>query len=454
MTKTRSDSFSLFILGCVIFVGLGIVCERISAASMVDFNALYYGARCLVQHSDPYQEGNLLSISQSMEPDRPSDAAVRSHIFTVCINLPSALVLVIPFALFPLGLAQLAWMALTGACFILAAFLMWDIGAQTAPRISGVLACLFLCGSELLLEVGNSSGVAVGLCIVAVCCFLRERFAWAGVVCFALSLLIKPHVTGPILLFFLLAGGMKRKRGLQILALALASGILAVIFVWHIAPHWFAELNANVQTLSARGQLNDPGPTSLDTRAHGAPLISLQTVLSLVKDDAQFYNPASWLICAPFLIIWAVTVLRRKISEKSAWLALAAMAALSMLPIYHRQHDTRLLLLTIPAMAVVWSAGGAMARIGLLLTTMCALLTGDLAEEFLAIAASSLRLAAHGFFGKVLSLMMTRPVPLIVFAVGVFYLWAYVRYPSAPEDRNRAAHIDKLKQSGEALSHD
>ena len=60
MTRARLDGYLLFLLGSVLFVWLGSSWERTSPASMVDFKELYYGARCLLQHSDPYRESELL----------------------------------------------------------------------------------------------------------------------------------------------------------------------------------------------------------------------------------------------------------------------------------------------------------------------------------------------------------------------------------------------------------
>ena len=43
------------------------------------------------------------------------------------------------------------------------------------------LLCLFLLGSELLLEFGNAAGIAISLCVIAVWCFLKDRFVSAGI---------------------------------------------------------------------------------------------------------------------------------------------------------------------------------------------------------------------------------------------------------------------------------
>jgi hypothetical protein len=462
---------------------------------LIDFKPLYDGARCLVDHSDPYRQSDLLRVYRLDEAVRPPNPASLGEVVTLYVNVPTLLVLTTPLALLAWGPAHVTWMLLIAACFILAACLMWGRGARDAPVIAGALVCVFLSGSELLLEVGNAAGIAMGLCVIAAWCFLEERFVRAGMLCFALSLLIKPHVTGPILLYFLLAGGKNRKRALETVALTAVLGLIAVLWVTHVAPHWYAEWHANLRMASARGGVNDPGPTVLDTRAHGASMISLQSIFSLIRDDPGFYNPASYLVGAPFLIIWAVTVIRRRFSEQGAWLALAAVAALSMLPLYHRQNDTRLLLLTVPAMAVLWAAGGITARLGLLVTGANAFFTGDIVVQALGKAAHHFRLPTYGIPGQLLNFVLIRPVPLILLVTGTFYLWAYMRYPSGleasaipadsgrqipaqispptqardtgenertsrdrrvsgPRDRNPAVLIDKPKQSGEALSHD
>ena len=98
----------------------------------------------------------------------------------ICVNLPTMLAVVIPFALLPWGLSHVLWMLAIGTSFILAAYLMWSIGARDAPIASGVLIGLFLIGSEMLLEIGNPAGIAVSLCVIAVWCFLRGSLCAIG----------------------------------------------------------------------------------------------------------------------------------------------------------------------------------------------------------------------------------------------------------------------------------
>lgn len=427
MAKAQSDSTLLFILGCTILVCAGVVAEHISFVSQLDFKCLYYGSRCLLEHADPYRQSDLIRVYQAGAADHPGDTAPIEQIVVTYVNLPSTLVLAAPFAMLPWGPAHLAWMIVTTVCFILAAYLMWRVGTAAAPLVSGALIFLLLCGSELLIEVGNDAGIAVALCVIATWCFIEERFVSAGTLGFALSLLLKPHVTGPILIYFLLTKGENRKHAIRTIAVTFVLGMAALLWVYHVVPHWHSELQANLHEINSRGGINDPGPTRVDPRGHGAQVISLQTLVSLVKNDPRFYNAVTYIACAPSLIIWAATTIRRRFSKGNAWLAIATIAVLSMLPLYHRQHDSRLLLFLVPAMAMLWTRGGSLARIAFWITAACAFLTGDLTCQILAIAADRMKLSACGLIGQLVNLGMTRPVPLILSVVGVFYLWVYVR---------------------------
>lgn len=432
MTRARLDGFLLFLLGCVLFVWLGSAWERSSPVSMADFKGLYFGARCLVKHSDPYQESEVLRVYQAEGGDHSSDPAGLRRVITLCVNSPTAFILTFPFATFPWGPAHLLWLILTAAAFIFAAYLMWGLAADHAAVASGALICIFLFNSALLLEIGNSAGFAISLCVIAVWCFIKNRLIRVGIVCFALSLTVKPHIAGLVWLYFLLAGGLYRKRALQTLAVTVLICLPAVMWVSHVAPHWIAELQTNLQATSAHGDLNDPGSATVDPRYHGALIIDLQSAISLFWDDPQIYNPVSYLICAPLLLIWAVATLRKRISQQSAWFALAAIAALSMLPLYHRTHDTGLLLLTFPAFAILWARGGLNKWLALAFTSAAAIFIGVLPAQILAVYSTHLRESTPGVPGQLLSIVFTRPAPLILLVIGIFYLWVYVRYTPDP----------------------
>lgn len=438
MTRARFDGLLLFVLGSAMFVSLGYLCEHFFATSMADFKEAYFGGRCLLQHADPYQESDLRRVYRSEQGPDTRTPRELERVVTLYINLPTLLVFTAPLAMLPWGPAHLLWMTLTAASVILAAYLMWSLAARDAPMLSGALIGVFLAGSVLLLEIGNPAGIVVGLCVIAVWCFLKDRFVPAGILCFALSLAIKPHVAGPVWLFFLLAGGLYRKRALQALALTVVLSLSAALCVSRVAPHWVAELENNLETISAHGNISDPGPSSVEPRFHGAITINLQTAVSVFRDDPRFYNLFTYVLCAPLLIVWALATLTKRFSQERAWLALAAIAALSMLPLYHRLHDTSLLLLAFPAFAALWAKGGPASWLALLFTGAATVFTSDIPVQQLAIHSAHLRESTPGLPGQLLTLVLARPVPLVLLAMGLFYLWVYVRH-TVPDTRKGQA---------------
>jgi hypothetical protein len=199
------------------------------------------------------------------------------------------------------------------------------------------------------------------------------------------------------------------------------------------------ELNATLSAYSLRGGLSDPGPAS--TGGHGlGMLLDLQVAISYFWDDPRIYNAASYLVFALLLLVWVFVTLRSRPSPARTWLALAAIAPLTMLPFYHRQNDTLLLLLTVPACAMLWAEGGRIGRLALLVNVAGLVLTGFLPWAFFYSLTSNLHLPATQLSGKIMMAVQAFPPPLILLAMGIFYLWVYARRCSVPfyPSRNKA----------------
>jgi hypothetical protein len=421
MTRARLDGLQMMLLGSVFFVAIGAMLEFTNPLAMTDFLQIYASSRCVAHHHDPYKPDELLAFYQADTGGIPTDSSVVSNTYRKIVfiapNLPTTLFLIAPLAVLPWKWAVAVWMAVIAAGFILACFRVWSFGADTSPRIFGVLILLILVNSGLLLMTGNTAGLVVSLTVIAACCFLQNRFVAAGIVCLAIALAMKPHDAGPVWLYFLLAGGAQRKRALQTAATAAAIILPSALWVAHSAPHWAAELQSNLAGGLGSGGLNNPGPTTQGGRGIGQ-IISLQAVLSLIRDDAGFYNPVAYILCGALLLLWCVRTLRVGFSLRGAWIALAAISALTMLPFYHRTYDARLLLLAVPACAMLWEQGRAAGRAALLLTLAAILLTGDI--FWIALFQITHYSGASVAFGMV-------PAPLILLGLGVFYLWVYLQ---------------------------
>ena len=432
VTNARRDGLLLMLLGSIVFVLLGVALEGDVPSRNVDFRVVYYPARCLLQHQDPYDPIQVMRLYRAEGGDAPSDTDKIRHMVSGYVYLPNAFTFTIPFALLPWGPAHILWQVLIVASYLLASFLVWNLSAQQGPLAGGALICFLVVNSELLLLTSNSAGIVVSVCAIAVWCFLRDRFVPAGIACMAIALLLKPQDAGLVWLYFLLAGGVQRKRALQTLLLTAALSLPAALWVIHAVPHWTQEWHANIATAEARGGTSDPGPTS--EASHGlAMVISLQSAISVFWDDPHIYNPASYLICAPLLLLWGFVTLRNRTNQNAparAWLALASIAALTMLPVYHRQYDARLLLLTVPACVMLWAEGGLIGRLALLVNMAAFVLTGDLTWAIVLAIINHLHVPATGLSGQMVIVAQVFPAPLILLIMAIFYLWVYARRSS------------------------
>ena len=440
MTKERLDGLYLLLVGAAACILLGGVLASIAPAKMSDFNAIFYGARCIIHHADPYQSSEVLREFQVDGAQFPSDPAISrpyQRAILTSINLPTSFLLIAPLACLPSSVAHVVWLIIMLGSLLLAAYCMWDLGAAYSPVLAGALAGCVLANCEVLLINGNAAGVAIGLGLVALWSFIKRRVALAGAFCLAVGLVLKPHDVGFLWLYLLLAGGILRRRALQSLAIAAAIGIPAFLWIWHVAPHWAQELQFNLSQTSARGDLNDPGPSSTGAHTLGM-MINLQTVVSIFRDDPSFYDSATYLIIGSPIAVWAAVTLRSRFTAGRMWLALASISALSLLLVYHRSYDAKLLLLTIPACALLWRRGGMIRWLALTLNTFALVFTSDLAWIFFAFLMSRLRPAAPWITDPAINAVIAFPAPAALLAISIMYLWFYIR-EGAIEDTLAAA---------------
>ena len=155
-------------------------------------------------------------------------------------------------------------------------------------------------------------------------------------------------------------------------------------------------------------------------------IIDLQTVTSIIRDDPAFYNITAYLLCAPLLLYWGFLSIRSPFSPKRAWLALGAIAPLAMLPVYHRLHDAKLLLLAIPACALLWVDKGLHSRVSLALTALAVVFTADLPLALLSTLLKGMHVPG-GILGEAVTILLLRPAPLALLLLGTFNLFQYGR---------------------------
>lgn len=420
--------------GGVILVLWGWSLSHAKPLGGLDFRALYEGASVLIHHHDPFNPGDVRAYYVATGDDRlyPEWA-----LYTLALlnYLPTIYPFTAPFALLPWSLAQTLWTGLTTITLLGATALIWQQSKNNAPLVAGFLIGFLLANSEIILSGGNAAGFAVSLCVIASWCWIEDRWAWLGVLCLATSLAMKPHDGGLVWLYFLLVGGRWRARAAQALASDVVIGVVSVAWVAQVAPHWLAEMRQMLAIYSGHGGANDPGilgnPASAfrkgATAVYPGMVCNLQSIAAVFWDDPRFYNPFTYLFCAPFLAAWAMATLRSRFAKENAYLALAAIVPFTMLITYHRTTDTKLLLLTVPACALLWARGGLSAKMALALTGMGIFITGDISLVVLGGIVGQPDWLHAGWLRKIPMLLMYRPVPVVLLAMGILYSWAYLK---------------------------
>ncbi len=152
----------------------------------------------------------------------------------------------------------------------------------------------------------------------------------------------------------------------------------------------------------------------------------LQSVVAVFRDDPGFYNPFTYVFCAPFLAVWGITVVRSRFSIEGAYLAIAAIVPFTLLITYHRTTDVKLLLLTVPACALLWAQGRGIGKLALVLTGLGILVTGDISLIVIGMVEGQPDWMHANWLHKIPMVVLYRPVPLILLAMGSFYVWVFL----------------------------
>jgi hypothetical protein len=183
-------------------------------------------------------------------------------------------------------------------------------------------------------------------------------------------------------------------------------------------------MRAHIAILSAHGAVSDPGPATVLNRGT-LTLTNLQAIFSLLRDAPGFYNVTSYLVCGVMMVVAIVVMVRRQPGENARWLGMAFAAALTLLPVYHRQYDAKLLILTIPACAVLWSQRTRLSIAALIVTVLGLSVTADLPWAFYLAFTSRMQLS--GVAARLYFLSLAATVPLTVALVALFYLGTFAK---------------------------
>ena len=338
--------------------------------SAIDYIPVYTGARCLLHGCNPYDTSQLEEQyfqAGGRADERPQWPG------TPPVYPPSTLLAISPLALLPFPEARLVWLLLNVCLFAIAAGFMLSSCPGQHRWFSTILVLIILISSRIQLEMGNPTTFAISLLVIGSYSFLSNRFVPIGVLLLMLSLAVKPQMGGLIVLY-LFARGIRRRYAAAAVAGAFAL-LLSASMMLSLNPRsagWTSDLRANISASVDAGAINDPRPAG----EFASTFVNLQAITSVFFPDAREYDAAAYAIFLALLAVLIAFILRTKATPEMHVLFIAALAALTLMPVYHRFYDTRLLLITVPAVLAVYGKRRLLgATIGVL--TVLALVSGQ-----------------------------------------------------------------------------
>ena len=332
-------------ISALIFLVLG---GRYVFHSTIDLVNVYSGARCLINGCNPY-DTTQLDEQYTQAGGKPDERLPWYR--EVPMYPPSAFLVVTPLTLLRFSAARILWYLLNGSLFIISAELVLSLCPQSHRWLVTTLVALILASSGTTLVLGNPAFFAISLLIIGSYFFLRSRYLPLGVFLLMLSLAVKPHM-GILIVLYMFVRGIHRRYAAAALAGALALFLCAglILSLHPRSADWAATLRANITQAEEPGGVNDYRPINKE----GYYFINLQAVTSVFFQDRRTFNFAVFAICLVFLAALITAVLRTHAGPETHILFIGSLAVLSLIPVYHRFYDVRLLLITVPAVAIVY----------------------------------------------------------------------------------------------------
>ena len=434
-------AYLLVLAGCLFFVIKGRHDESLTLQS-VDFKQPYASARCLLKHCNPYSETD----TRAAFIDAGGALGRESRWLFVpysALYPPSTLALLAPFAALPYPAAHNVWLIFSGISFSVAGFAIADLSIEYSTFWVPALLAVFLASSTILLMEGQISGIEVAFVAIGVWSLIRNKAPLLGVFLLGCALALKPHDSWLVAVYFLFAGKAFRRRFWQMSIVAAAITLAGCFWCWAnpASVHWFHNLMVNVSGNTRTGGVDDPGLSNNGVLA----IANLQTLISVFISNPHFYNLVTYAICGALVFALFYFAAKSPNSPEKHLVGIAAAACITILPIYHRQYDTRILILAFPAAAVLLAYRKRWGWCGLVLTAIagvatCHIYLRKLGPHFLRIFAS------FGHFSIAQRLQMAllyRPLPLIMLILAVFFI-AALRNTTRKDNRDVQRPLPKV----------
>jgi hypothetical protein len=436
----------VYVAACALFLLIGGYRALVKDKSH-DFAPVYAGARCLIDGCNPYKINQLEGVLMRSGAT-PNDLGPWRDVMPV--YPPPTLAVLLPFSVLPYPWARALWF-IAGALALCAGALgaIFISGPQNR-LLSTLLASLCLISSTGLVGAGQPVSLSIGLAILAIWLLLARGPYILAAVILTFSIILKFHVAGPLLIWLFLEKAYRR-TAIIVAAFSIAILLLSVAILKQspASSTWITDLRDNIALTAAPGGINDPTRSNPEAMR----MTNLQTLFAMIDADPRFYERATWVTEFILVLAWVAAFLFTRPSraqetwhpdsmwtrsfrlrvaegpigtistEKTTIFCLAAIACLTLLPVYHRLHDARLLFLTVPALTCLFTHRRIVGLFAVCLTLTLFFSIAFQLQGFI----QKLPLAPGEFLQLLVSLVVMRLAPLALLALTSLYVIAIFR---------------------------
>ncbi|MGH9496277.1 MAG: glycosyltransferase family 87 protein [Candidatus Sulfotelmatobacter sp.] len=327
----------LIVLAGAEFVVRGPVRYLRERSNWNDLSQNYTAAKLWLQGESPSDPANFVTLWKQEGHSRLNITDIRTHMAPPL----GGLVVLAPVAALPWRTARVVWIVLlmisVGAtiwALARAAGLGSNLGSTNNLRtLTFIAACLALAPFQTDLASGNTSVLVIALCALAIWAARSQRDTTAAVL-FGAACAVKPQLGAFLVLYYL----VQRRWRLFTMAVATTLALNLIAIVRLRGTSWVQDYLHN-----ARGFVSD-NPIDDFTTANPArfALINLQVPFFSITGSAKSANWLSFGVVFILVCVWIYWVIRNG-EHVPEFLALGAISAVALLPVYHRFYDASLL---------------------------------------------------------------------------------------------------------------
>ncbi|HVT89660.1 MAG TPA: glycosyltransferase family 87 protein [Tepidisphaeraceae bacterium] len=327
-----------------------------------DFVSVHAAARTWAYGGDPYDLQSVLITWHTAGIFTDRDVSYFAPVYP-----PTSLVMMIPLAIVPAAPAMVIWLVFTILLLTVQLMALADL-AGLDRRDARLLVLIGASIASAPLQFGILSGQlslpAISMCIIAVWCASRHREIFAGLL-IGLACALKPQIGGTFFVYYLFLRRF-RVAGLALLVGGLI-GAIALLGMKYSQIDWMSGWSHNVAATRAIGGVNDYGWAN----PFRDEIIDLKIIL--VSSGLSDFTLRGFVVCIVLILIASYLIwFPRGISRtaRNELPALACLAAISLMPVYHRVYDASLLTIAF-AWALAERDGSRRRETILLLAPMC-----------------------------------------------------------------------------------